>query len=170
MATMLFKVFTLTLKTVSKPLASRFEQYVMGHPVLRSQVISAAQWLHGLEVSITRGAEGKTGKVFVGSMSEEKAVQMASKVASEVFIYSTAVVLLVLEMSRKDKEDKVKKQKQLEEVRRREAVEEQLQAELTDVKRVLSTLEDRYTELFDRLDRLDRDRQQQQSSLFHRTK
>jgi hypothetical protein len=124
MATMLFKVFTLTLKTVSKPLATRFEQYVMGHPVLRAKVISTAQWLHGLEISITRGAEGKTGKVFVGSMSEEKAVQMASKVASEGFVYGTALVLLVLEMVRKDKEDRSKKIKQIEEAHRRDAIEE----------------------------------------------
>jgi hypothetical protein len=115
MATMVFKVFTLTLKTISKPLASRFEQYVMGHPVLRSKVINMAQWLHSMEVSISRGAEGKEGRVFVGSMSEEKAVQLASKFASESFVYGTALLLLILEMQRKDKEDREKKRKQNEE-------------------------------------------------------
>ena len=144
MATMLFKVGALTLKTVSKPLATRFEQYVMGHPKLRTKVIAAANFLHGLEVSITRGAEGKTGKVFVGSMSEENAMQMASKVASEGFVFASALVLLVLEMSRKDREDKLKREKALEELRRRERVEQQLQDDLMDVKRVLSKLEERF--------------------------
>lgn len=45
------------------------------------------QWLHRLEVSITRGAEGKTGRAFVANMSDERAVELASKVASEGFIY-----------------------------------------------------------------------------------
>jgi hypothetical protein len=40
---MLFKVFALTLKTAAKPLASRFEGYVMGHPQLRQRVINLAQ-------------------------------------------------------------------------------------------------------------------------------
>lgn len=42
-ATVLFKVFTLTLKTASKPLAAQFERYVMHHEVLRSKVIAIAQ-------------------------------------------------------------------------------------------------------------------------------
>jgi hypothetical protein len=150
MATILFKVGALTLKTVSKPLATKFEQYVMGHPTLRAKVIAAANVLHGLEVSITRGAEGKTGKVFVGSMSEEKAVQMASKVASEFFIYGTALVLLVLEFVRKEKEDAVKKEMALEEVRRRENFEKQLQEEMADVRRVLGKLEERFRRYEDR--------------------
>ena len=42
---------------------------------------------------ITRGAEGRTGRAFVGDMSEEKAVQLASKVASEGFVYSVRFYL-----------------------------------------------------------------------------
>ena len=42
-ATVVFKLFTLTMKTVSKPLAGQFENYVMNHPVLRGRVISFAQ-------------------------------------------------------------------------------------------------------------------------------
>jgi len=45
------------------------------------------QWLHRLDVSLTRSAEGRTGKTFVGDMSEDKAVQLASRVVSEGFVY-----------------------------------------------------------------------------------
>jgi hypothetical protein len=48
------------------------------------------QFIHRLDVRITRGAEGKTGRAFVGDMSEERAVQLASKVASEGFLYSVS--------------------------------------------------------------------------------
>ena len=77
-------------------------------------------------------------------MSEENAVQMASKVASESFVYGTALVLLVAEMMRKDKEDMEKKAKAEGEQRRREEVEQRLQDELVDVKLVLSKLEARF--------------------------
>lgn len=48
------------------------------------------QYLHRLDVSLTRTAEGKTGRIFVGDMSEENAVQLASKVVSEGFVYGVS--------------------------------------------------------------------------------
>lgn len=150
MVALIFKVFTLTLKTVSKPLASRFEQYVMGHPKLRSKVINIAQWIHTLEVSIDRGAQGKTGRVFVGDMSEEKSIQLASKVASESFVYGTALILLVLEMQRKDEEDKEKKKKANEEKehnamlhRRHEEMDLRIAQEQYQMRRILERIEER---------------------------
>lgn len=44
--------------------------------------------IHRWEVYITRGAEGKTGKAFVGNMTEEKSVELASKIASEGFVFA----------------------------------------------------------------------------------
>jgi hypothetical protein len=43
-----------------------------------------------MDVRVTRGAEGKGGRVFVGDMSEEKALQLASKVVSEGFVYGVS--------------------------------------------------------------------------------
>jgi len=45
------------------------------------------QWMHRLEVAITRGAEGKRGKAFVGRLNEEKSLELASKIAGEGFIF-----------------------------------------------------------------------------------
>lgn len=50
------------------------------------------QFVHRWDVSLTRSAEGKSGKVFVGDMSEEKAVQLASKVVSEGFVYGVSLI------------------------------------------------------------------------------
>ncbi|EFN57171.1 hypothetical protein CHLNCDRAFT_143552 [Chlorella variabilis] len=122
MAAMIFKVALLTLKTAAKPLATRFEKVVMSHPVWRTRVIDIAQAshlrgrglqrIHRMEVGITRGAEGRTGKAFVASMTEEKAMELASKVVSEGFLYGMGVVLLGVELHRKNKEDAVKKEKE----------------------------------------------------------
>ena len=45
------------------------------------------QWLHRLDVGLSRGAQGQEGRVFVADITEEKAVQLASKVVSEGFLY-----------------------------------------------------------------------------------
>ncbi len=45
------------------------------------------QYLHRLEILITRGAEGRTGKVFVAEMTEEKSLELASKLVSEGFVF-----------------------------------------------------------------------------------
>ncbi len=39
--------------------------------------------MHRLEVMITRRAEGKMGKTFVGDMTEEKSLELASKLAGK---------------------------------------------------------------------------------------
>lgn len=43
MAAFLFKVFTLTIRTVAKPLSKQVEAYVLKHPTLRKPVIDLAQ-------------------------------------------------------------------------------------------------------------------------------
>jgi hypothetical protein len=43
--------------------------------------------MHRFEVMITRKAEGKTGQAFIGNMTEEKSVELASKLASESFLF-----------------------------------------------------------------------------------
>ena len=47
------------------------------------------QW-HKVEVGISRAAEGKVGKFFVGDMSDERALQLASKVVSEGFVFGVS--------------------------------------------------------------------------------
>ncbi|KAK9827847.1 hypothetical protein WJX74_005325 [Apatococcus lobatus] len=111
LATLLFKVGTLAIRTAAKPLANRFQAYVLGHPHFRQQVISAGQYLHKWEVAITRGAEGRTGKYIVGNMSEEKALEIAAKAVSEGFIFTVGVLVIGWDYHRGWKKDQVKKVK-----------------------------------------------------------
>lgn len=50
--------------------------------------LALAQAIHRAEVRLTRGAEGKEGKAFVGEMTEDKALELASKIVSEGFVYT----------------------------------------------------------------------------------
>ncbi len=43
MAAFVFKVFTLTIRTIAKPLSKRVEAYVLDHPTLRKPVVNLAQ-------------------------------------------------------------------------------------------------------------------------------
>jgi hypothetical protein len=43
--------------------------------------------MHRWEVGVSRRAEGKQGRAFIGDMTEEKSVELASKLASEGFIF-----------------------------------------------------------------------------------
>ena len=52
------------------------------------------QVLHRLDVTINRGAEGLTNKVFIGDISEDKAVELAGKFISEAFIWTVRASLL----------------------------------------------------------------------------
>lgn len=49
--------------------------------------------MHKVEVGISRAAEGKVGKFFVGNMSDERALELASKVVSEGFVFGVSHVL-----------------------------------------------------------------------------
>lgn len=54
------------------------------------EVRGCFQALHALEVTISRGAEGKTGRAFVGTLTEERALESAGKIASESFIFAVS--------------------------------------------------------------------------------
>ena len=49
-----------------------------------------SQRLHRIEIWITRSADGKTGKAFVGDLTEDKSIEMASKLASEGFVFGVS--------------------------------------------------------------------------------
>eukprot|EP00955_Chlamydomonas_euryale_P094192 364837-Chlamydomonas_euryale.AAC.10 len=53
-----------------------------------------AQRLHRLEVWVTRAADGKTGRTFVADMTEERSVELASKIASEGFVFTVGLVVV----------------------------------------------------------------------------
>ncbi|GMH36064.1 hypothetical protein BSKO_03932 [Bryopsis sp. KO-2023] len=100
MAAVLFKVFALALRTAAKPLGYQFQDWALQHPTFRKNAVGFAQYLHKFEVWVSRGAEGKDSKAFVGAMTDEKALEMASKVVSEGFVFTVGVGVLSWEYYR----------------------------------------------------------------------
>lgn len=115
MATFVFKVFTLAIRTASKPLANRFQNYVLAHPTLRPTVLKFAQGIHSLDFAMTRFAEGKpvgTSKRFVATLDDERAMDLAGKFVSEGFVLAVAVGVLAWDYSRGARKDEAKKVKE----------------------------------------------------------
>jgi optic atrophy 3 protein len=148
MATFMFKVGTLALKTLAKPLADRFKGYVMTHPRGREAALALAQRLHRVEVTVARRADGKEGRAFIGEMTEERGVELASKLASEGFVFAVGAGLVGLEYERNRRKDEAKKRDELAARRRAAAVAE---AEREALRLVNERQEQRLAELATRL-------------------
>lgn len=100
-----------------------------------------------MDIIISRRFEGKENRVFVGEMSEDKAINLASRFVSEGFVYGTAILLLIWEQKRKRDEDVVKKAKaederqRINELHRRHLqTEEELKLSQQDLKRILGEI------------------------------
>ena len=146
MAALLVKVGSVLLKQLAKPLSSQFQAYIMSHPVSRNHAINASQvsnmspvnaWLaltmpstppsqtlHQIEVWLTRSADGKTGKAFIGKMSEEKSIELASKFVSEGFVFAVGVAIVAFEYVRQGRKETAKKLQEREEKDRLRGKEE----------------------------------------------
>ncbi|GBF91036.1 hypothetical protein Rsub_03891 [Raphidocelis subcapitata] len=155
MAALVFKLGTLAMKTLSKPLADRFRTWVMSHPQHRRSVLRVAEVAHRMEVAITRRAEGREGKAFIGSMTEEKSVELASKIASEAFVFAFGALLVFAEYDRTRKKE-LKKQRR-EEAERREIFDrareerERLTSENLHQQRLIEALVERVERVEDAL-------------------
>lgn len=154
MAALVFKVFTLTIKTAAKPLAGRFQAWVLHHPTLRPAVVNLAQKMHKVEVGISRAAEGKVGKVFVGNMSDERALELASKVVSEGFVFGVGVTVIAWEYERQAKKDVDKKAK---EDAFRQALDQKYIDEKTLLEKENAQQSTMIFTLVDRVEKLERD-------------
>lgn len=118
MAALVLKFFTLGLKTAAKPLAKRFEAYVMGHDKFRQVVLRVAQRLHRWEVNRSvelteAAAKGEGRRVFVGELADGNAIQLASTIVSEGFIFTVGASIVIFEyerVRRKEVEKKVKEE------------------------------------------------------------
>jgi len=148
MATFMFKVGTLALKTLAKPLADRFKGYVMTHPSGRRAALSLAQRLHRAEVTVSRRAEGKEGRAFIGEMTEERGVELASKLASEGFVFAVGAGLVGLEYERTRRKEEGRRRAEAERARAAAAAAD---AEREQLRLVNERQERRLAELAGRL-------------------
>ncbi|WZN62816.1 OPA3-like protein [Chloropicon roscoffensis] len=152
MAQLAIKVFTMTVKTASKPLAYLFQDYMLSHPGVRQNAIDAAQVLHRWNVRLNRANRGQKKKTEISPLNDERALNLAGKFFSETFIYAVGGGLLWYEYDRgirRDEQKKVEKEKRRleKEVRMRRRFEHQME--------MIGDLELRHREVLGRLEELE---------------
>ncbi|KAE8809999.1 optic atrophy 3 protein [Hordeum vulgare] len=135
------KLGTLLLRTLSKPIANRLKSQAAVHPKFRDFIISIAQTNHRITTRIQRRIYGHATNVAIRPLDEEKAVQVATDLIGEGFIFSVAVAALIFEVQRSARSEARKEEarkQELEELRQKEEI---LAKDLEELKLKLAELE-----------------------------
>jgi len=132
----LFKLGTLALKTLSKPIASRLKTQAAHHPRFRSLIINLAQTNHKFSTQLQRRIYGHATNVAIRPLDEEKAVQAFTDLLGEVG--GAAVIFEVQRSSRSEARKEEARKQEFEALRQRE---DDLARELVLLKQRVDELE-----------------------------
>ncbi|KAG0152062.1 hypothetical protein CROQUDRAFT_70877 [Cronartium quercuum f. sp. fusiforme G11] len=88
------KVFSLLIKTLSKPIASRIKSRAQEHPHFRKICVGLAQSIHRYETRLASGIFAKV-QPTIRPLSDTKAIQNGANFISEAFLFTVALGLIV---------------------------------------------------------------------------
>ncbi|KAK9714641.1 hypothetical protein RND81_06G108800 [Saponaria officinalis] len=137
----LLKLGTLALRTLSKPIAVRLKQQAGFHPQFRQFIINIAQMNHRFTTTLQRRIYGHATDVEIRPLNEEKAVQVASDLIGELFIFLVAGAAVVFEVQRSAKSEAKKEEKRKQELETLRQRDEALLKEVEDLKHKIVELE-----------------------------
>ncbi|KAL0306836.1 UNVERIFIED_CONTAM: hypothetical protein Sradi_6100900 [Sesamum radiatum] len=118
-----FKLGTLALKTLCKPIGNRIKKEAGFNPRFRQSIINIAQANHRLTTTLQRRIYGHATDVAIRPLNEEKAVQAAADLLGELFVFTVAGVAVVFEVQRSSRSEARK-----EELRKQELELEQMES------------------------------------------
>ncbi|CAI9088734.1 OLC1v1023155C1 [Oldenlandia corymbosa var. corymbosa] len=112
-----FKLATLLLRTMSKPIASRLKKDAGLHPKFRDFIINAAQANHRFSTTLQRRLYGVTRfDLPIPKLNEEKAVQAAADMLGELFVFTVAGLAIIFEVQRNSRSEARKEEKRRQEL------------------------------------------------------
>ncbi|EGG12688.1 uncharacterized protein MELLADRAFT_101179 [Melampsora larici-populina 98AG31] len=88
------KVFSLLIKTLSKPIANSMKSRAQDHPQFRKLCVGLAQSLHRYETRLSSGIFSKL-QPTIRPLSDTKAIQNGANFLSEAFLFTVALGLIV---------------------------------------------------------------------------
>ncbi|XP_022850038.1 OPA3-like protein [Olea europaea var. sylvestris] len=88
-----FKLGTLALKTLCKPIGKRIKKKAGLNPKFRQSIINIAQANHRFRTTVQRHIYGQATDVAIRPLNEEKAVQAAADLLGELFVFSVLLSL-----------------------------------------------------------------------------
>ncbi|KAK9131982.1 hypothetical protein Scep_011510 [Stephania cephalantha] len=135
------KLGTLALKTFAKPIANRLKKEAGIHPKFRQFIVNIAQTNHRFTTNVQRRIYGHATDVEIRPLNEEKAVQAATDLLGELFIFSVAGAAVIFEVQRSSRSEARKEEQRREELEAIKQKNESLERELELLKHKMEELE-----------------------------
>ncbi|XP_057792414.1 OPA3-like protein [Salvia miltiorrhiza] len=136
-----FKLGTLALKTLCKPIGNRIKKEAGLHPRFRQSIINIAQANHRFTTTLQRRIYGRATDVEIRPLNEEKAVQAAADLVGEFFVFTVAGVALIFEVQRSSRSEARKEEMRKQELEVLRQQDEELVKELEQLKRRMLEVE-----------------------------
>ncbi|WOL11010.1 OPA3-like protein isoform X2 [Canna indica] len=92
----LAKLGLLAFRTLSKPIASRLKQQANNYPKFRQFILNLAQANYLFKTNNQRRFYGQTTDDSVRALNEEKAIQAATDLLGEIFLFSVVAGAAVI--------------------------------------------------------------------------
>ncbi|XP_048564545.1 OPA3-like protein [Triticum urartu] len=139
----LMKLGLLAFRTLSKPVANKLKRNAGIHPRFRGFIIDVAQANHRLATNMQRRLIGRATDIHIRPLNEEKAIQAATDLLGELFIFSVACGAIIFEVHRSGKSEARKEEarkKALEEIKEKmeelEREKQMMKLRVAEVERV----------------------------------
>ena len=138
------KFFALAAKQLAKPVSQILLKYTLTHEVTRDRCLAVGQFLHRVNLRISRLAEGQNVNKVIIPLSEEKALDSGATFLGEVFVFSIGAAVLASEYVRSQK-----KTKELENLKIEENYNKELQfkAQQFEINRRIQNLENQLSHM-----------------------
>ncbi|KDP36256.1 hypothetical protein JCGZ_09821 [Jatropha curcas] len=131
MSSIVLKLGTLALRTISKPIASKLKQAAGLHPKFRYLIINFAQVNHRFSTTIQRRIYGHRTDILIRPLNEGKAVQAAADILGEFFVFTVAGIAIIYEVQRNSRAQARKEEKHRQEIeamkQKRSALEKEVE-------------------------------------------
>ncbi|KAF7140881.1 hypothetical protein RHSIM_Rhsim06G0203500 [Rhododendron simsii] len=137
------KLGTLTLRTLAKPIANRLKKDAGLHPKFRQFILNIAQAHHRFTTTMQRRIYGRSTEIEIRPLDEERAIQSASDILGEVFLFSVAGLAVIYEVQRNSRAEARKEELRKQEQEASKKKDEAFAKEVENLKLRLEELERR---------------------------
>ncbi|XP_058221572.1 OPA3-like protein [Rhododendron vialii] len=137
------KLGTLTLRTLAKPIANRLKKDAGLHPKFRQFILNIAQAHHRFSTTMQRRVYGRSTEIEIRPLDEERAIQSASDILGEVFLFSVAGLAVIYEVQRNSRAEARKEELRKQEQEASKKKDEAFATEVENLKLRLEKLERR---------------------------
>ncbi|XP_057794922.1 OPA3-like protein [Salvia miltiorrhiza] len=124
------KLGSLFVRTISKPIATRLKQAAVYHPKFRGLIINLAQGYHRLTTIMQRHTLGRSTALEIRPLNEERAVEAATDLLRELFVFSVAGFAMLFEVQRNTRSEAKKEELRKQQIEvmklRNKALEEEM--------------------------------------------